>query len=231
MNAISWVFSLLTGLILIVAALVDAFILMWGMENFKTSVKPYAYALFGILSLIIIVIATAVAGPISLWAAKKMYPNDSGAGFLICVLGGILAIVVGFGALFVSAPLVLAIFDDPLPKIGSMMRLKFPEKTRVIYHRDQNTQTYDTKLIVKLDEPGWEEFRRNSLFQTQELRIARADNAQNPRSWRTFEIAESQAQSYRWVNITEPALLKVLARRTDDGQIYVYLFLQRNVKI
>lgn len=231
MNAISWVFSLLTGLVLTVSALIYAFILMWAMENFKTSVKPYAYALFGILSLVIIVIATAVAGPISLWAAKKWYPNDSRSGFLICLLGGIVAIVVGFGALFVSAPLVLAIFDDPLPQAGGMMRLKFPEKTRVVYHSEQNTQTYDTKLIVKLDEPGWEEFRRNSLFQTQELRIARADNAQYPRSWRTFEIAESQAQSYRWVNITEPVLLKVLARRTDDGQIYVYLFLQRNVKI
>jgi hypothetical protein len=33
------------------------------------------------------------------------------------------------------------------------------------------------------------------------------------------------------VNISEPVLLKALARRTDDGQIYVYLFLQRNVKI
>jgi hypothetical protein len=231
MNAISWVFSLLTGLILIVAALVDAFILMWGMENFKTSVKPYAYALFGILSLVIIVIATAVSGPISLWAAKKWYPNDSRSGFLICLLGGIVAIVIGFWALFVSAPLVLAIFDDPLPQAGGMMRLKFPEKTRVVYHSEQNTQTYDTKLIVKLDEPGWEEFRRNSLFQTQELRIVSADKAQNPRSWRTFEIAESQAQNYRWVNISEPVLLKALARRTDDGQIYVYLFLQRNVKI
>ena len=118
MNAISWIFSLLTGLVLTVATLVHAFILMWGMENFKTSVKPYAYALFGALSLVIIVIATAVAGPISLWAAKKWYPNDSGAGFLICLIGGILAIVVGIGALFVSAPLVLAIFDDPLPQVG-----------------------------------------------------------------------------------------------------------------
>jgi hypothetical protein len=230
MNAISWIFSLLTGLVLTVAALIHAFILMWGMENFKTSVKPYAYALFGALSLVIIVIATAVAGPISLWAAKKMFPNDSGAGFLICLLGGILAIVVGIGALFVSAPLVLAIFDDPLPQLGFMMRLKFPEKTKIVYNRDQNTQSYDTKLIVKLDEAGWEEFRRNSLFQTQELRIVSADNAQNPRSWRTFEIAESQAQSYRWVNHADQVLLKVLARRTEDGQIYVYLFLQRGVK-
>lgn len=230
MNAISWVFSLITGLVLTVSALFNAFLLMWGMENFKSSVKPYAYALYGILSLVIIVIATAIAGPISNWAAKKMYPNGGGAGLLICLIGGFLAIVVGFGALFVSAPLVLAIFDDPLPQVGGLMRLKFPEKTRVVYHSDQNTQTYDTKLIVKLDESGWEEFRRNSLFQTQELRITRADKAQYPRSWRTFEIAESQAQSYRWVNISEPALLKVLARRTDDGQIYVYLFLQRNVK-
>jgi hypothetical protein len=229
MNAKSWVFSLITVLVLTVAALVHAFILMWGMENFQTSVKPYAYALYGVLSVIIIIIAAVIAGPISNWAAKRMYSNADGAGFLIYLIGGFLAIVVGIGALFVSMPLVLAIFDDPLPQAGSMMRVRFPEKTKVVYHKNQNTQTYDTKLIVKLDESGREEFRRNSLFQTQELRIV-PDNTQSPRYWQTFEIAESQAQSYRWVNITEPALLKVLARRIDDGQIYVYLFLQRNVK-
>jgi len=231
MNAKSWMFSLFTGIVLIVAALVSAFFLMWGMMHFKTSVKPYAYALFGVLSFLIIIIAAAFAGPISSWAAKKLFPNYGGAEFTLCLIASLLAIIIGGAALFITMPMVLAIFNDPLPHQASMMRVRFPEKTRVVFSKSEGGAIWNEKLIVKLDADGWEEFHRNATFQTNELKITSTNGKEtNFRDWRTFEIAENKAQNYRWINHAEPALLKVLALRADDGQVYVYLYLIRNYK-
>ena len=231
MDAKSWIFSLFTGLVLTAAALVNAFLLMWGMMHYKTSVKPYAYALFGVSSLIIIFIATAFAGPVSGWAAKKLFPKAEWAGVLAGITASVLAIVIGGAALFVASATVLSVFRDPLPRLGSAMHVQFPKKTSVVFERQGKLgeSSWTDELIVKLDADGWEEFRRSPLFQTQELRIARADDKRNLDDWQTFKNAENQAQSYRWTNHTEPTILKVLARRADE-QIYVYLYLIRNAK-
>ena len=230
MNAKTWIFSSLTSLVLIGFALLFGFILMWGMMHYKTSVKPYAYALFGVLSLLIIVFASLFAGPLSSWAAKRLFPSSPKAEFLVRLAATILAIFIGAASLLIASSVTLAAFDDPLPREGSMMRVRFPEGTRIIHRSNKNSQTYDTKLIIRLDAAGWEEFRKNDLFRPGGLEIANAPQAHDLRDWNAFENAKVGAQEYRWTNHTEPAQLKVLALRDDDGRVYVYLYLIRNYK-
>lgn len=230
MNARPWILSSLTSLVLIGFALFFGFILMWGMMHYKTSVKPYAYALFGVLSFLIIIIAGLFAGPLVNWAAKRMFPNSPTAETLVCLAAAVLAVLVGAAALLIASSATLAAFDDPLPRDGSMMHVRFPEGTTIIHRSDQNTQTYDTKLIVRMTAAGWEEFRNNALFQPEGLDINNAPQRQDLRNWSVFENAGIEPQEYRWTNHNEPALLKVLALRDDDGRAYVYLYLLRNYR-
>lgn len=229
MNRITWIFSLLTALILTIAALISAFFLMWGMENYKASVKPYAYVLFGVLSFLIIA-AAAFAGPASGWAAQKMFPNSNAAGIFTGLIACVLAVAVGVAALFITMPAVLGIFRDPLPHLSTSMKVKFPAKTGVVFDKSTSGAIWNDKLIIRLDADGWEEFRRNEIFQPNELKITRAGENENLRDWRTFENAETEAQIYRWTHYNEPRILKVLARQAGDDQIYVYLYLLRNAK-
>lgn len=221
MDAKSWIFSIFTGLVLTVVALIHAFFLMWGMENYRVSVKPYAYALFGVLSLIIIAAAAVFAGPLSSWAARKMFSGSETARYVLCIVASVLAIIIGTAALFITMPSVLAIFDDPLPRAAGAMRVDLPDNTQAVFSEDRS---WKSKLIVKLDADGWEKFRRSELFQTQPLKISPADKTESPRDWQTFETNKNAAQSYRWANNGEPNLLQVLARSGGDGQIYVYLY-------
>ena len=230
MNAKPWIFSLLTLVALVGIALFFAFILMWGMMHYKESVKPYAYALYGALSFVIILAAAVFAGPLSSWAAKKLFPGSGSAELFVCIAAAVLAVFIGSAALFIASTGTLAAFDDPLPREGSMMRVKFPEGTSIVHRSNQNSQTYDTRLIVRLDAAGWEEFQKNDLFRSEGLRAARAEPGQDLRSWNAFEKAAADAQEYRWTNHNEPALLRVLALRSDKGQVYVYLYLIRNLK-
>ena len=223
MNAKSWIFSIITGLILTAAALVSAFILMWGMENHKASVKPYAYLLFAVLSLVIIVAAVLFAGPISGWAARKFFPGSGEPEIVFNLIAAILAVGGGGLALLMATGATAAIFDDPLPGAASGMRVSFPEKTKVVFHKNP---AWEEKLIVRFDETGWEKFRRSEAFQIEPLKIAAAENDENPSDWQTFEANKNRAQTYRWLNHGEPNRLRVLARRRADGQIYVYLYRQ-----
>lgn len=192
------------------------------MEHYPPSVKPYAYLRFAGLSFVIIAVAAAFAGPISGWTARRFFPNSEKIEVAFNLIAALLATVIGFLALFMASAGTAGTFNDPLPSAARAMRVRFPENTKLIFHK---APAWEEKLIVSLDADGWEEFRRSELFQTQPLKIASADKAENSREWQTFETNKNAAQSYRWTNHDEPNRLQVLARRAEgDGQIYVYLY-------
>ena len=230
MNPRAWIFSLLTAVVLFGAALVFAYLLLWGMENHKASVKPYAFMIFGAVSLLIIIAAAVFAGAMSGWAAGRLFPS-SGAGSLLLSLGAsVLAVIVGFVSMFITVPTILSYFDDPIPRFSSFMRVQFPEKTDVIFHRNESGDIWNHKLIVKLDRIGWEEFRHNDTFAPDPLNLTWTEESESLRDWQTFVNAEDEAHVYRWMNHNESQILKVLARQAGDDEIYVYMYLLRNTE-
>lgn len=100
------------------------------------------------------------------------------------------------------------------------MNIRFPKDTQTKYLKAEGGLDSNIELIIEFDDSGWDEFRKNPIFQTEELKIFDAEN-QNGADWNFFKTNEAAAQSYQIKN----SYLNVLARKTADANsVFVYLF-------